>query len=425
MPDEVIAAPSAGAETVSSAPDTASPTDSGAATAVVDYGSTTDAQILDGPATPARPEAGQPEAVEPGQVEKPAESAEQIATDGRAIPDKWRELFKTDPELRGLFFKERAAQQKIQELTAKHTELETATREIEEVDANFYSNDPARQEIVLRGIAEQNPAALALAARVADQILQQTQPEQFKAIAQERFKQAMVSEEFDKFFTALRDRLDANDADGLTGISKLLLSWGQKFGFAETPDQAISRRARELDARENSLKADSQKRDEAQRGAFASDTNKRMDASLADTVTKSVDQMLEKSAFSDGAKARIKKEIETAIREDWRSNAELHAKTTAILFPAGKDRPMDMSPAAAERYVQTVAQHNAAIIQGITKKIIDSYTSDFMKVQADRQAKITTAASRKDVTGGAAEARPRQSPKVDYSQMTDRQILDS
>lgn len=109
-----------------------------------------------------------------GAQERPeVESTDQTADDGRTIPQQWRELFKKDSKLRGVYFSDRAFRQaapggpnQVKEIFQKWEQFggDEGLQQIEsersywnELDQNFVKGDPA----FIESIAKADPEAFA------------------------------------------------------------------------------------------------------------------------------------------------------------------------------------------------------------------------------------------------------------------------
>lgn len=436
---EVEITPSAGVEP-NAAPAAPSPSaEPAAAPSGVDYSKMDDAAILDSPASPetAQPEAApaEPAAAEPGQgetpTEKPAEAKpaeEALAEDGRVMPHKWRELSKSDPDFRALFYRDRANTDKLTTLEAQLPELQQAKADLDASDAAFFSGDPAQQEQYLSTLAQQDVAACESASRVMDKVLAKANPEAFKALSQERLLEGLKGQSFEPFIASLLEakQLAADgDRTALDALTDELIKWGQGLGFAATKEQMLARQERELKERETTLKTTETQAQERRVASFHKEGQRRVEEGLNTQVKEVLGRVLKGSAFQEGAQSRIAKEIVSEVTKLWAQNPELKQQIQAALYPRGDGKP-DIAEATQARMVEAISKFNKTVLDGIAKKVIEEFTKDFLAAQGARSEKIATAASRQDITGAGPQEHAKKLPtprEIDYSKTSDEQLL--
>ncbi len=399
----------------------------------------TDEQILGmeevgAPAKPAEvvPAAEQKPA-DPNAVKTPEqEAAEKLAEDGRLMPVKWRDLAKSDPEFRTLFYTNRANAEKLATMEPKFAEAQTTLAEVQRADTAWLSGDPNAIQAELKNFIGDKPDALIPMVQSAEQVMQQMLPEQYARIQSERMTAGLRSQNFENAFTVLRQAIEAKNPELLTAQVEKILDWAGKNGFPTTETERLAARAAELDARDRTNAANDERTYLSSQETFRTAVNTEMETAIKGEIKTSLDKLLEKAAFTAGARARIDAEVLSETYKMLSQNKEIPDQINRVLFPngfkdaGGKQLRAAFSDAARRAAIDAPVAYAKTVLQDVIKRVVENYTKDFMAADTARQAKAAAAGARVDVTGGAEQPRtPRPLTKkdVDYDKMSDDDLL--
>jgi hypothetical protein len=125
---------------------------------------------------------------------------------------------------------------------------------------------------------------------------------------------------------------------------------------------------------------------------------------------------------ADGARRRIGEDIFRDLNATLAADRELSAKVSELL------RGWRFDAATRQQVAGLVAGRARAALPEVARRVVSEWTSSVLASDRIKQARIASAASRRDITGGrlpepvaAAALRPRA---VDYTRTTDEQILE-
>lgn len=387
-------------------------------------------------ADPAKPAADPTKPAAPDATKTPEQlAAEKLAEDAK-LPEKWRELAKNDPEFRNLFFAGKAAQEKLAQLEPKVTELQNTVQAVERADQAYLSGDPTAIRSELSSFLADKPEALIPMYQAGEQLLKELHPQEYARLNDERVNATLKDWKFDQVFAVLRSAIDKGD-DGLPLLRsqvEKMLEFADKGLFPTTEAARVAARARELDTREAGERATEEQRYNASAVTFKDAVNSTIETTVKAEIKTGVAKLLEKAAFTDGAKARIEAEAFTEINKLLAAKPEIVDQIGKAIWPNGSKgadgKPVrgNWSKTNQELAIRIPTEHAKTVLADVLKKVIDQYTTDFMASQKTADKRMAAAASKTEVSGGAPAPRgskPLSKKDVDYSKMSDDDILEA
>lgn len=368
--------------------------------------------------------------------EQLATEAAAKATEDKAIPAKWQELAKTDPEFRALYFSSKTNADKLATMEPKFTELQTTVRAVEKADQAYLSGDPAAIQGELRTFLAEKPEALAPMFEAGLNLLKETQPQQYEQRLTQLTTETLKGWQFDKAFEVLRNALDAGE-QGLPTLKaqvEKMLEFADGNGFPTTAAARVEARARELDGRESSARA----KDEA---AFAKSSHTFRDAvqgkiteSVQGEIKGAITKLLRATAFTPGAQERIAADAYAEINKMLASNTGIVDQIGKTIWPNGSKGP-DGKPirgifndANRDLAIKLPVEYAKTVVNDVLKKVVETYTKDFMASNQTAEKRMAAAAGKTEVSGAAPAPRgtkPLTRKDVDYSKMSDDDILNA
>lgn len=415
----------------------------GAAPAAVPTAPQTDEQILGidpvgtAPAEEvASPEAEQqPDPAAAAAAKTPeAEAAEKIAEDGRLMPVKWREMAKNDPEFRTLFYTSKANAEKLAQIEPKFTEMQTAVQAVEKADQTYLSGDLVAIQGELKSFLADKPEALMPMFQAGEALLKELHPQEYQRIQTERLTNTLKGNNFDAAFQVLRNALNAGDEGSalLKQQVEKILEWADGNGFPTTEQAKLAQQKAQLDAREASHRQQDEQNYNTTASKFKETVNSKIKETIDAEIKTAADKFLEKSAFADGAKARIREEIGKELFAILGAKKEIVDQIGQAIWPNGsKDKSGALvrgmfNDANQQLAIRLPVDYAKSVLNDVIKKVVEQYTKDFMASHQTSEKKLAAAASRTEVSGGTPAPRGQKPlTKKDVQGMTDEQILDA
>jgi hypothetical protein len=155
--------------------------------------------------------------------------------------------------------------------------------------------------------------------------------------------------------------------------------------------------------------------------AFESATNEDVARGTREAIERTLGSTLPEG-IGDGARRRIGDDIFQELHATLSSDRELSRQVGEIL------RGWHFDGATKQQIVSLISTRARAAMPEVTRRVVAEWTSSVLASDRARTARVDAAASRRDITGGrlpstvpANSLRPRN---VDYSRMSDEQILD-
>jgi CRP-like cAMP-binding protein len=155
--------------------------------------------------------------------------------------------------------------------------------------------------------------------------------------------------------------------------------------------------------------------------AFESATNEDVARSTREAIDRTLSSTLPEG-IGEGARRRIGDDIFHELHATLAADRELGRQVGEIL------RGWRFDGATRQQVVSLISGRARAVMPEVTRRVVAEWTSSVLASDRARAARVDTAASRRDITGGrlpeavpASALRPRN---IDYSRMSDEQILD-
>lgn len=400
------------------------------------------APVEETPAAAVVPKTAQEQAAEAAKVAADAaKTPEQLkaesdarAAEDKAIPAKWAELAKTDPEFRTLYFTAKSNAEKLATMEPKFTELQTTVAAVEKADQAYLSGDPVAIQGELKTFLAEKPDALIPMYQAGESLLKELMPQEYDRMTVERVTTALKGNNFDKAFEVLRSALDAGDAgiDTLKTQVKNLVDWADGNGFPTTEKARVESRARELDTREATARTQDEQKYNQSTHAFKDTVNAKIGEAHQTNIKAALDTLLKDSAFTDGAKARITEDALKEINKMLALNTGIVDQIGKAIWPNGsKDAQGKLvrgvfNDTNRELAIRLPVEYAKSVMNDVLQKTIETYTKDFMASQQTAEKRMAAAAGKTEVSGGSPAPRgqkPLSKKDIDYSKQSDDDIL--
>jgi hypothetical protein len=164
-------------------------------------------------------------------------------------------------------------------------------------------------------------------------------------------------------------------------------------------------------------------------GAFPAEAYRAFESATNDDVAKSTRESIERTLTStlpdgigEGARRRIADDIFNELHATLSADRELSRQVGEIL------RGWHFDGATRQQVVSLISARARGAMPEVARRVVSEWTSSVLASDRARAARVDAAASRRDITGGRV---PDTIPttgllprKIDYSRMSDEQILD-
>jgi hypothetical protein len=380
---------------------------------------------------PGKEQPADPNAPKPTPEQQAADVAK-AAEEAKAIPAKWQELAKSDPEFRTLVVTAKANAEKLATIEPKFAEMQTAVQAVEKSDQAYLSGDPAAIGTELRTFLGDKPDALLPMHQAGEQLLKELLPQQYQQIQAQRITEGLRGQNFESAFSVLRQALESKNGELLSQQVERILDWAGKNGFPTTETERLAARAAELDARDARNAESEQRSYLSTQETFRTQVNTELETSLKGEIKTSLDKLLEKAAFTEGARARIDAEVLSEVHKMLGANKDIPDALNKLLFPqgfkdaSGKPARAVFNDANRRAAIDQPVAYAKTVLNDVIKKVVDNYTKDFMAADANRSARAAAAGAKTDVSGGNLQdraPRPLSKKDIDYSKQSDDDIL--
>jgi len=155
--------------------------------------------------------------------------------------------------------------------------------------------------------------------------------------------------------------------------------------------------------------------------AFESATNEDVARSTREAIERTLGSTLPEG-ISEGARRRIGDDIFQELHATLSADRELSRQVGDIL------RGWHFDGATKQQIVSLISSRARAAMPEVSRRVVAEWTSSVLASDRARAARVDAAASRRDITGGrlpaAVPANALTPRRVDYSRMSDEQILD-
>lgn len=219
--------------------------------------------------------------------------------------------------------------------------------------------------------------------------------------------------------------LAARDPQGLEELARQL-----GVGEAQSPSAPAKSLAQAVRSAETSAAAQNQiAPDNRATAAFPAEAYRAFESATNDDVARSTREAIERTlrstlpeGISEGARRRIGDDIFQELHGTLSADRELSRQVGEIL------RGWHFDGATKQQIVSLISSRARAAMPEVARRVVAEWTSSVLASDRARAARVDAAAARRDITGGrlpgtvpASSLRPRN---VDYSRMSDEQILD-
>jgi hypothetical protein len=155
--------------------------------------------------------------------------------------------------------------------------------------------------------------------------------------------------------------------------------------------------------------------------AFESATNEDVARGTREAIERTLGSTLPEG-IGDGARRRIGDDIFQELHATLSADRELSRQVGEIL------RGWHFDGATKQQIVSLISSRARAAMPEVSRRVVAEWTSSVLASDRARAARVDAAASRRDITGGrlpaAVPANALTPRRVDYSRMSDEQILD-
>ena len=155
--------------------------------------------------------------------------------------------------------------------------------------------------------------------------------------------------------------------------------------------------------------------------AFESATNEDVARSTREAIERTLGSTLPEG-IGEGARRRIGDDIFQELHATLSADRELSRQVGDIL------RGWHFDGATKQQIVSLISSRARAAMPEVSRRVVAEWTSSVLASDRARAARVDAAASRRDITGGrlpaAVPANTLTPRRVDYSRMSDEQILD-
>ena len=155
--------------------------------------------------------------------------------------------------------------------------------------------------------------------------------------------------------------------------------------------------------------------------AFESATNEDVARSTREAIERTLGSTLPEG-IGEGARRRIGDDIFQELHATLSADRELSGQVGDIL------RGWHFDGATKQQIVSLISSRARAAMPEVSRRVVAEWTSSVLASDRARAARVDAAASRRDITGGrlpaAVPANALTPRRVDYSRMSDEQILD-
>jgi hypothetical protein len=155
--------------------------------------------------------------------------------------------------------------------------------------------------------------------------------------------------------------------------------------------------------------------------AFESATNEDVARSTREAIERTLGSTLPEG-IGEGARRRIADDIFQELHATLSADRELSRQVGDIL------RGWHFDGATKQQIVSLISSRARAAMPEVSRRVVAEWTSSVLASDRARAARVDAAASRRDITGGrlpaAVPANALTPRRVDYSRMSDEQILD-
>jgi hypothetical protein len=258
--------------------------------------------------------------------------------------------------------------------------------ELDESDIAFESGDPATHRALAEDWYARNPEATTTLARQTLELIAERNPQAYQQMGETILEGTLAN--------LYRTALGMGNQDAAGRLAQLHQDvFGRKLG--EQP--RVDPREQQYSQREQQLKQKEAEIQNRTAASFASDANAQVGKQLTTQIQSNLSAALSKLKVTDGAKSRIANEIYDSINSKLIGDKALQMRLQSI---AQAGRRAGFTDQHRQQWTDAIASRAKALLPTVAKTVIDEWTVNYLGAVKSTNAKLDSAASRKDVGGG-------------------------
>jgi hypothetical protein len=384
-------------------------------------------------APPAPPEAAAPapEAETKAEAPKPAPEAE--ADTDIADDLKWMRPLLNDkafgPKLQSmkdrlLSYQElfpkvadaRAYKELLQGGPEELKSLIAKSREVDEMDLQYFSRDPEEQKGFAQNLYRDDPEAFQSMVQIGLDLIKGQSPQEYAYLTQHLVGDSLGGEKVWDWLEYIHEKAVAAGSEEVVSLLNQFAGVFQKYGLGPRSTQdpnltLVNQQRSEVERKYQQLEAE-------RRQDFNQAVDQTVQGSLDGEITAQLSKLLPKT--SDGLRGRIARDVHSEIQKAISGDAGLKLRLQNLMRTGGINRQTQ------EQVANLLTSKAKQIMPGAVKRVVNEYTASVMASRKEVTDKQTQAASRVDVSTGA---RPGTGVRVltrdEAREMSDMDILES
>jgi hypothetical protein len=378
----------------------------------------------------------------------PAEAGAQDETAGADVPaelarafelpevgPKLREIYERDALYRALFpnlEEARALRETFPDAEAARA-ASAAQQELARLDALVESPDPRAQAQLIAGLRQAAPEAFARLAMAFGEHLRAIDPRTFARVSSAMVAQALEAQRWPEHVALLARAAEQGDLAAVKFLAGGLARQVEEL----SGDRPGASRAAEApqgwmrEPRNGEVQAEPPVRDvagAATAAQFLEAVNTNVEHAVRQVVNRKVEELLPDAA--EGARQKVAgeiyRELDAALRQDPALLDQVRDAVRGAMHGASRSLGSTRTAAdAQDALARLIASRARAALPGVAKRVVAEWTDTALRISQSRRSKQSEAASRVDMGRGGTPGRVAAQPRrVDYTRMSDAEILD-
>jgi hypothetical protein len=369
------------------------------------------------------------EALAPAQI--PAELTAllkdpQVAAKLQPIMPKIQAAFDQNTAYRELYPTVREAREFRETFPTLEDAKAAATKSalLDEADDQF-AGTPDQQRALAAEWADSDVVAFRSMYTEAGRVFAEKDPQGYAQAIEQSAKDWIRTAEWDEQIAGMAEALKTNDLDRLKGMvawlvqdaGKRQVQWNPKTGRTD-PNMEAAQREREAATTERQAALTERIQ------FFQQQVGGSCETQIRGTITKSLEQTLKDSAFTDDGKKAIAQEIYAQLDDKIKADKATQRALVQIIKANGK---VDTSNVARQKAVALLTGRAKALLAGVAKAVIERRTKEVVASTTQINDKRDANANRREVGAGGATpvVRTRKLTPKDTAAMTDDEIMDA
>jgi hypothetical protein len=286
-----------------------------------------------------------------------------------------------------------------------------AEREVAAIDADYFSAEPGARAGLATRLLENDPAAFRAMLADAARVLAERDPQGLAELARQL------------------GGAHAGSSAGPSAKSVTHAAAPSVPGVILSEAKNLSDTGRTEAQRDSSGRGNGPQNDSVRANAFPADSYRQFASAANEAVEQQMREAIDRTlgatlpdAIADGARRRIGDDIFREVHTSLAADRELSTKVAELL------RGWQFDPGTRQQLAALVTGRARAVLPEVARRVVSEWTSSVLASDRAKNARIESAASRHDITGGrlpepiaSSALRPR---RVDYARTTDEQILE-